>query len=84
LLWLTLWDSQTDALEFETAYRGLSGALVARSSLAVAPAIVRDGREILIYSEAFAEFASELAATAPRRRVASLSELREHFEASSR
>lgn len=84
LLWLTLWDSQTDALEFETAYRSLGGALMARSSLAVVPAIVREGRETLIYSEAFAEIAGELAAAAPRRRVASLSELQEHFEKSSR
>jgi len=84
LLWLTLWDSQTDALEFETAYRGLSGALVARSSLALAPAIVRDGRETLIYSDAFAGFAGELAAAAPRRQIATLSELREHYEESSR
>jgi hypothetical protein len=79
LLWLTLWDSQTDAIEFEAAYRDLGGTLVSRSSLSVAPVVVRDGREVLIYSRGFAKSAGDLVATAPRRSVASLRELQEHF-----
>jgi len=81
ILWLTAWDSRSDALEFETAYRGILEALVARAGLAAPPTISRSGREVSVTSEALAPLAEALSTRTRRERVASLPELRGHFDA---
>jgi hypothetical protein len=81
ILWLTVWDSRTDALEFETAYRGILAALVDRAGLAAAPNVTRSEREVLVHSDELAPLAKLLSARAHRERVSTLPELREHFDA---
>jgi hypothetical protein len=81
ILWLTVWDSRTDALEFETAYRGIFAALVARAGLAAAPNVTRSEREVLVHSDELAPLAKLLSARAHRERVSTLPELRDHFDA---
>jgi hypothetical protein len=81
ILWVTAWDSRSDALEFETAYRGILEALVARAGLATPPNVTRSEREVLIYSEALAPVAEALSMRTRRERVSTLPELRRHFDA---
>jgi hypothetical protein len=81
ILWLTAWDSQSDALEFETAYRGILEALVDRAGLATPPKITRSEREVLIYSDALAPLTKGLSSRTRCKRVSTLPELRDHFEA---
>jgi hypothetical protein len=79
ILWLTAWDSRSDALEFEAAYRGIAEALVARAGLSAPPNVDRSEREVLVYSDALAPVAKALASRTRRARVATLAELRNHF-----
>jgi hypothetical protein len=81
ILWLTAWDSHSDALEFETAYRGILEALAARAGLATPPNVTRSEREVLIYSDALAPLAKGLSSRTRRKRVSTLRELRGHFDA---
>jgi hypothetical protein len=81
ILWLTAWDSRSDALEFETAYRGILAALVARAGLAAAPNVTRTEREVVVHSDALAPLAKLLSARTRRKRVSTLPELRDHFDA---
>jgi hypothetical protein len=81
ILWLTAWDSRSDALEFETAYRGILEALAARAGLATLPNVIRSEREVLVYSEALASVAEALPTRTRRERVSTLPELRRHFDA---
>jgi len=81
ILWLTAWDSRSDALEFETAYRDILAALVAHAGLAAPPKILRNEREVLVYSDALAPLAESFASRMRRERVSTLAELRSHFDA---
>jgi hypothetical protein len=81
ILWLTAWDSRSDALEFETAYRGILAALVARAGFAAPPKVTRSKREVVVYSDALAPLVRRLSERARRQRVSTLPELRDHFGA---
>jgi hypothetical protein len=81
ILWLTAWDSRSDALEFENAYRGILEALVARAGLATSPNVTRSEREVLVYSDALAPLSKALSSRTRRERVSTLPELRSHFDA---
>jgi len=81
ILWLTAWDSRSDALEFESAYRDILPTLVAHAGLATPPTIRRNEREVLVYSDALAPLAESVASRMRRERVSSVAELRSHFDA---
>lgn len=81
ILWLTAWDSRSDALEFETAYGGILEALVARAGLATPPHVARSEREVLVYSDALTPVAKALSSRTRRQRLSTLPELRDHFDA---
>ena len=80
ILWLTAWDSRSDALEFEAAYQRILAALVTRTGMAAPPTVHRSEREVLVYSDALAPLAEALPARTRRQRVSTLSELRGHFD----
>jgi hypothetical protein len=80
-LWITAWDSRSDALEFETAYRDILAALVARAGLAAPPIVTRSEREVIVHSSELTPLVGRLPELARRRRVSTLPELRDHFGA---
>jgi hypothetical protein len=84
ILWLTAWDSRSDALEFEAAYRDILAALVARAGLPTAPNVTRSELEVLVHSDELAPLAKLLSARTRRERVSTLPELRDHFDAGAR
>jgi len=79
LVWITHWDEERDAVEFERAYARAAPGVAARAGFADAPAIVRRGREVVIASPGVASHAAAVAAAAQRARVATLEELVAHF-----
>jgi len=84
ILWLTAWDSRSDALEFETAYRGILPALVARAGFAAPPNVTRSEREVVVHSDALFPLVKLLSERTRRQRVSTLPELRDHFGADAR
>lgn len=74
-VWLTLWDSEADAREFESAYLLVASAVRARAGLRDTPIARREGREVRIASPALAPHMRALLAHARRARVATLDEV---------
>jgi hypothetical protein len=79
LLWLTLWDSEQDAQEFEAAYRNVAAGLCARAGYPVPPALTRRGSEVLIVSPGLASVAKAIASAARRGQVSTLREVLEFY-----
>ena len=73
--WLTLWDTDRDAAEFEESYRLIASRLARRARLAGVPRVRRQGREVRIATPKLEPFVEELSARARRGRVATLDEL---------
>ncbi len=72
--WITAWDSEADAREFEVAYAGIAAAAAARAGLAAPPALRRHGREVHLLAPGLEALAPALERV-PRRRVSTLEEL---------
>lgn len=70
-VWVTQWDDEAEAIEFETAYRA-----IAHDARGATPVTRRSERSVLVASPDLAEFAMEIGAAARRARVATLSEYR--------
>ena len=79
LLWLTLWDSEQDAQEFEAAYRSVAWALCARAGYPVPPAMTRRGSEVLVVTPGLASVANAIASAARRGQVSTLREVLEFY-----
>jgi hypothetical protein len=80
LLWLSFWDSQSDALEFAAAYAAVGPALAASAGLPQPPRVERSGRRVLVYSRGLAGLAAS-ADGLPVHRVATLAGLRNAYGA---
>jgi hypothetical protein len=80
LVWLTAWDSETDAAEFATAYQRIAPAVAERAGMASAPTARVVGSEVWIASPGLAPLVVHLGALANRARVADLAGVRAHFE----
>jgi hypothetical protein len=80
-LWISVWDSESDALEFEQAYRELAGPLAARAGLGSVPGVTRVGREVVASTSAVAPLVGALEGASRRARVATLEELFAVFRA---
>lgn len=74
-LWISVWDSESDALEFAQAYRELAGPLAARAGLGSVPGVTLIGREVVASTAAVAPLVGSLAGASRRTRVATLDEL---------
>jgi hypothetical protein len=75
LLWLTAWDSEDDAAEFEVAYAGVAQGLADEAGLESPLQGIRVEREVVLASRSFANLAEEASARAKRRRVTTVDEL---------
>jgi hypothetical protein len=78
-VWLTTWDSDADAIEFESAYADVAEAVRVRAGFDGAPRTRRFGRDVQIASPAFAPMADRLLASARRQRVATFDQLLAFF-----
>jgi hypothetical protein len=80
-LWISVWDSESDALEFAQAYQELAGPLAAKAGLGSVPRVTRVGREVVASTAAVAPLVGSLAGVSRRARVATLDELFAAFRA---
>ena len=80
LVWLTAWDSETDAAEFAASYARIAPAVAERAGMASPPAARVSGREVWIATPGLAPLAAHLDAFARRARVVDLPGVRAHFE----
>lgn len=78
MAWVTSWDTEKDAVEFETAIAGVTLTLQSRAQLQ-SLAIVRQGREVVVASGAFGSKVNDLKRLAKRTRVTTRAELAAHF-----
>lgn len=78
-LWLTLWDSERDASEFEAAYWNVTGSLCARAGYPVPPSLTRRGSEVLVVTPGLAKVADAIVAKARRGQVSTLREVLEFY-----
>jgi hypothetical protein len=76
-LWITAWDSEVDAAEFESAYREIAGAVGERAGLGRLPEVQRLGREVTITTDRFRSLRGSLASLVHRVRVLDADELRD-------
>jgi hypothetical protein len=74
-LWITTWDGEDDAREFEQAYRAVAEAVRGRGGLAAAPDVTRRGSEVWIATPALVPVRERMAAAARRGRVSTLAQL---------
>jgi len=74
-LWLTLWDSEQDASEFEAAYGNVTGSLCTRAGYPLPPALIRRGPEVLVVTPGLGGVADAIASRARRGKVSSLREV---------
>jgi len=81
--WITSWDSERDAAEFEAAYRAIAAAVAERAALSAPPEIRCTGREVHVITDGLAEIGDSLPELSRRRRVSGMEALREHFEVGS-
>lgn len=78
MAWLTSWDTEKDAVEFEEAVRGIAATLQSQTEL---PSLstTRDGKEVAIVSEGLRSRIFDVRNLARRARVTSRTELASHF-----
>ena len=79
LVWLTAWDSETDAEEFASSYQRIASAVAKRAGMASPPAARVVGSEVWIATPGLAALAANLDTFARRARVVDLAGVRAHF-----
>jgi hypothetical protein len=77
--WLTNWDTEQDAHEFETAFTVVAADLQRRANLKSPWAAERNGREVIVVSEGLWPQVGQLKRLAKRARVTTRAELAAHF-----
>jgi hypothetical protein len=78
MAWLTSWDTEKDAVEFETAIAGILPTFQSRAHLQ-SLVVARQGREVVVASGAFGSKVNDLKRLAKRTRVTTRPELAAHF-----
>jgi len=78
-VWLTLWDSEQDASEFEAAYWNVTASLSTRAGYAVPPTLRRRGSEVLVVTPGLASAADAIVSKARRGQVSTLREVFEFY-----
>lgn len=74
-VWITLWDDEDDAAEFESAYAAIAPSVARRAGLADVPRVRREGREVRLSTASLESDARRVSIRARRGRVASIDEL---------
>lgn len=78
MVWLTSWDTEKDAVEFEKAIAGITPTLQSRANLR-SLVVDRQGREVVVASGGFGSKVNYLKRLARRTRVTTRAELAAHF-----
>ena len=78
-LWITLWDSERNASEFEAAYWKITEGLSARAGYPVPPALRRHGTEVVVVTPGLASAADAIVSGARRGQVSTLREFLEFY-----
>ena len=82
LVWVTAWDSETDAYQFAQAYGSVAGKVARRAGYGRAPRAFLKGKQVVVSTPDMKSAISKLDAATRRARVTTLDELRSHFDAS--
>jgi len=78
-LWLTYWDSDADAEDFEMAYRAIAPAVAERAELSGPPLLLRHGPRVIVYTDGLRALLPGLETLTRSARVDSLEALQAHF-----
>jgi hypothetical protein len=81
-VWLTSWDSEEEAAQFEAAYAEIASAVGARAGHATPPRAQRSDREVMVVTAGLEHLAAVARTLARRERVSTLPALRAHFDES--
>lgn len=81
--WLTSWDTEQDAQEFERAISGVGTAWQHRGGVTSVVVPERQGREVLVTTAGVRSHGDQLKQLARRARVTTRAELAEHFSAAT-
>jgi hypothetical protein len=79
IAWLTSWDTQKDAIEFEEAIIAIADELQLRNELSPLLVSERDGREVVVTSSGLPIGSNRIHELAIRARVTTREELANHF-----
>lgn len=74
-VWITAWDSEADAREFQSAYNTIAVAVADRAVLAGPPQSLRSGDDVYVFTPGLAPLGNELGRYAERTRVGNLADL---------
>lgn len=74
-VWITAWDSEADAVEFQSAYETIAAAVAERADLEAPPLSQRHGNEVHVFTHGLASLAARIDAEVRRTRVANLTDL---------
>ena len=77
--WLTSWDTEQDAHEFETAFAVITTDVQRRAKLTLPLTVERSGREVVVASGGLWPQKEQLKRLANRARVTTRTELAAHF-----
>lgn len=78
MLWITSWDTEEDAVEFENALHGIASTRSTRTNVQ-ALSTERQGRDVIVGSSGLWPTIATLKRTALRARVTTRAELTAHF-----
>jgi hypothetical protein len=76
-VWITQWDSESDALEFERAYHSIAGKISARANHLIPPTAKRNDDQVVVTSERLTATKQPWPTMARFTRVSSLKDLQE-------
>ena len=80
LLWLTAWDTREDARQFAEAYASVAPQIARRAGYYESPRALQSGRAVIVVSAHLKDVVPHLSGAVRRARVATLAELRAHFD----
>jgi hypothetical protein len=75
-IWITQWDSNSDASEFESAYRSIAMKIAKRANHEAEPTTQRVGSRVTVASERFSDFAGPWSERIRVSRVANMRDFR--------
>jgi hypothetical protein len=78
-IWITAWDSEGDAREFQAGYRVVATELATRNERSDPPRVRLRGRRVIVTTEGLSEISAGLDSRVREKRVSDLASLRVHM-----
>jgi hypothetical protein len=78
-VWITAWDSDADAREFEAGYRVIATELATRNGRSAPPQLRLEGRRVVVTTERLAGIATSLDSRVRQARISDLDDYRLHL-----